>query len=81
VARGAELWFSPTIGAAIEAKRHWVTFYCPGCGVTGTVDLRRVDRHRGATVESLIPALSCTRCRPQAPFAKIAGLAQTAGTG
>jgi hypothetical protein len=36
LARGAELWFSPTIGAAIEAQQPWLTFYCPGCGVTGT---------------------------------------------
>jgi hypothetical protein len=73
-ARGAESLFAPTIGAAIRAGRPWLSCYCPGCGVVGQIDLRTVDRHRGATVESLIPELSCTRCSPHPPFAKLIGL-------
>ena len=57
--RGAEPLFTPSIGAAIRAGRPWLAFYCPGCGVVGEIDLRRVVRHRGASVESLIPDLSC----------------------
>jgi hypothetical protein len=48
----------------------WLTFYCPGCLVVGRVDLRTLDRHRGAAISSLIPSLSCRRCSPHAPFAK-----------
>jgi hypothetical protein len=35
-----------------------------------------LDRHRRATIESLIPALSCRRCSPNPPFAKLLGLAR-----
>jgi hypothetical protein len=74
VARGARLWFHPTIGAAVAAGRPWLRFYCPGCGQAGEVDLRRLDRHSGATLESLVPALSCRRCAPHPPFARLSGL-------
>ena len=35
------------------------------------IDLRTLDRHRDAAVTSLIPALSCRSCRPNAPFAQL----------
>jgi hypothetical protein len=70
-----DLWFYPTIGAAIAAECSWLRFYCPACRQIGEVDLRKLDRHRGATIESLIPALSCRRCRPHPPFARLLGLA------
>jgi hypothetical protein len=70
-----DLWFYPTIGAAIAAECPWLRFYCPACRQIGEVDLRKLDRHRGATIESLIPALSCRRCSPNPPFAKLLGLA------
>src|SRR5262245_47443979 len=73
-ARGAAPLFHPTIGAAIRAGRPWLACYCPGCGVVGEIDLRKVDRHPGASVESLIPDLSCKRCSPHPPFAKLIGL-------
>jgi hypothetical protein len=68
------LWFYPTIGAAILAGYPVLSFYCPACQQIGEVDLRNLDRHRGATIESLIPALSCRRCCPNPPFAKLLGL-------
>ena len=37
----------------------------------GTVDLRTLDRHPGAAISSLIPSVSCRRCSPNAPFAKL----------
>jgi hypothetical protein len=70
-AGGRALWFYPTIGAAIAADLPWLTFYCPACTVVGSVDLRKLDRHRGAAISSLIPSLSCRRCSPHAPFAKL----------
>jgi hypothetical protein len=39
--------------------------------------LRTLDRHRDAAVTSLIPALSCRSCRPNAPFAELVRLSQT----
>jgi hypothetical protein len=35
------------------------TLLLPACRQPGEVDLRRLERHRGATIENLIPALSC----------------------
>jgi hypothetical protein len=41
------------------------------------IDLRTLDRHRAAGVTSLIPALSCRSCRPNAPFAELVRLSRT----
>jgi hypothetical protein len=70
-AGGRAQWFYPTIGAAIAAGLPWLTFYCPGCRVVGSANLRTLDRHRGAAISSLILSLSCRRCSPSAPFAKL----------
>jgi hypothetical protein len=53
-AGGRALWFYPTIGAAIAAGFPWLPFSRPACTVVGSVDLRRLDRHRGAAISSLI---------------------------
>jgi hypothetical protein len=74
LAAGRELLFTPTIRAAIMARTPMLTFSCPACHVTGTVDLRKLDRHPQTPVTSLIPSLSCQRCRPNPPFAKLTGL-------
>jgi len=74
LAAGRELFLSPTIRAAILAHKPYLTFYCPACHVTGRVDLRTIDRHRGTSITSLIPALSCRRCVPNAPFVRLTGL-------
>jgi hypothetical protein len=76
LAAGRELFFSPTIRAAILAHTPILTFACPACQVTGSVDLRKLDRHPRASITSLIPSLSCRRCVPHAPFAKLIGLRQ-----
>jgi len=70
-AGGRALWFYPTIGAAIAAGFPWLGFSCPACHQWGSVDLRTVDRHPGASISSLIPSVSCRRCSPHAPFAKL----------
>jgi hypothetical protein len=70
-AGGRALWFYPTIGAAIAAGVAWLSFSCPACQQVGVVDLRTLDRHPGASISSLIPSLSCRRCSPNAPFAKL----------
>jgi hypothetical protein len=70
-AGGRELWFYPTIGAAIAAGYPWLTFSCPACRQFGSLDLRTLDRHPAASISSLIPSVSCRRCSPNAPFAKL----------
>ena len=70
-AGGRALWFYPTVGAAIAAGLSWLTFSCPACGQLGSVDLRTLDRHPGASISSLIPSVSCRRCSPNAPFARL----------
>jgi hypothetical protein len=53
----------------------WVK--CPACHMTSAIDLRGLDRHSDAAVTSLIPALSCRSCRPNAPFAELVRLSRT----
>ena len=76
-AKRMPMLFSPTIGAAIAA-RHWFLWVrCPACRTINAVDLRTLDRHPDAAVTSLIPALSCRSCRPNAPFAELVRLSKT----
>jgi hypothetical protein len=76
-AKRMPMLFSPTIGAAI-ASRHWFLWVrCPACRTTNAIDLRTLDRHHDAAVTSLIPALSCRSCRPNAPFAELVRLSRT----
>ena len=70
-AKRMPLLYSPTIGAAITARYWFLGVRCPACRTTQALDLRTLDRHRDAAVTSLIPALSCRSCRPNAPFAEI----------
>ena len=63
-AGGRELWFYPTIGAAIRAGLPWLSFLCPACGQVGSVDLRTLDRHPRASISSLIPSVSADCVRP-----------------
>lgn len=72
--------FSPTIEAAITARYWFLRARCPACRITGDVDLRRLDWHRGAAVTALIPALSCRCCRPNAPFAELLFLSKASTT-
>jgi hypothetical protein len=73
--KGRELWFHLRIGAAIATGYRWLAFTCPACRQIGEIDLRTLDQHLAATIESLIPALSCRRCRPNPPFVKLLGSA------
>ncbi len=64
----------PTFRAALTAKRHFLTMICPGCKQSGCIDLRKISYHPDASINCLIPQLSCKRCCPNPPFAKITGL-------
>jgi hypothetical protein len=76
-AKRMPMLFSPTIGAAITAGYCFLCIRCPACRTTNAIDLRTLDRHRDAAVSSLIPALSCRSCRPNAPFAELVRLSRT----
>jgi hypothetical protein len=47
------LW-SPTIRAALIAGTPWLDVFCPGCGTSRAIDLRKVDRHLLASVATLV---------------------------
>jgi hypothetical protein len=76
-AKRMPMLFSPTIGAAITGGYWFLWVRCPACRTTNAIDLRALDRHRDAAVTSLIPALSCRSCRPNAPFAELVRLSPT----
>lgn len=67
---------SPTIGDALMTGHHWLRVFCPGCKTSNTVDLRRIDRHPDASVESLTYSLRCTWCRDDAPMPRLLGLSR-----
>src|SRR5437773_5634190 len=75
-AKRMPMLFSPTIGAAIVAGYWFLWVRCPACRTINAIDLRGVDRHPEAAVTSLIPALSCRSCRPNAPFAELVRLSR-----
>ena len=64
----------PTFRAALAAKRYFLTVLCPACKQEASIDLRKVNYHPDASINCLIPRLSCTRCCPNPPFAKITGV-------
>jgi hypothetical protein len=68
---------SLTIGAVITASYWFLWVRCPACRTINAIDLRTLDRHSAAAVTSLIPALSCRSCRPNAPFAELVRLSRT----
>jgi hypothetical protein len=76
-AKRMPMLFSPTIGAAISGGYWFLWVRCPACRTINAIDLRTLDRHRDAAVSSLIPALSCRSCRPNAPFAELVRLSRT----
>jgi hypothetical protein len=76
-AKRMPMLFSPTIGAAVAARYWYLWVRCPACRTINAIDLRTHDRHRNAAVSSLIPALSCRSCRPNAPFAELVRLSRT----
>jgi hypothetical protein len=74
LAAGREMLWSPTIRAALIASTPWLDIYCPGCGTSRALDLRKVDRHPLASVGTLVLGLRCSWCPGSAPMPKILGL-------
>jgi len=79
-AKRMPMLFSPTIGAAVMSRRSIAgpvlvaVGALPGLPNDQRDHLRTLDRHVDAAVTSLIPALSCQSCRPNAPFAELVRL-------
>jgi hypothetical protein len=78
-ARGRRPAFFPTIKCALVAETPIVHTVCPACRTITETDLRTIDHHPLATVASIIPKVSCQRCRPNAPFARIIEVKAVAG--
>jgi len=79
-AKRMPMLFAPTISAAIAARHWWLWVRCPACHTTKAIDLRTLDGHPDAAITSLIPALSCRSCRPNAPFAELVQLSRLSVT-
>ena len=73
IAAGRDMWWSPTIRAAMAAGI-WLDIYCPGCQTSRSLDLQAVDRHPLASVGSLVLGLRCSWCGGAAPMPRIMGL-------
>jgi hypothetical protein len=73
LATGRDMWWSPTIRAALVAGTPWLDVYCPGCRTIRAIDVRAIDRHPLASVGSLVPGLRCS-CPGSAPMPTIMGL-------
>jgi hypothetical protein len=67
------LW-SPAIRATLIAGTPWLDVFCPGCGTSRAIDLRKVDRHPLASVATLVLGLRCSWCPELAPMPRILGL-------
>ena len=74
IAGGRDMWWSPTIRAAIVAGMPWADVHCPGCGTIRALDIRTVDRHPLASVGSLVLGLRCSWCPISAPMPRVVGL-------
>jgi hypothetical protein len=74
IATGADIWWSPTLRAALVAGTPWLDVYCPGCQTSRAIDIRTIDRHPMASVGSLVMGLRCSWCPGSAPMPKIVGL-------
>ena len=74
LADGREMWWSPTIRAALVAGTPWLEVYCPGCQTIRAIDIRTIDRHPMASIGSLVLGLRCSWCPGSAPMPRIIGL-------
>ena len=70
LAAGKAPFFSPTIGATLLTRHHWLHVLCPGCGVTAEIDLTMKRRDPAMTIAQVLPSLACRRCQPNPPEPK-----------
>ena len=63
LAASRDMLWSPTIRAALIAGTPWLEVFCPGCGTSRAIDLRKVDRHPLASVATLVLGLDAVAHR------------------
>jgi hypothetical protein len=73
LATSRDMLWSPTIRAALIAGTPWLDVFCPGCGTSRAIDLRKVDRHPLASVATLVLGPRCSWC-PRRQCLTIAGV-------
>jgi hypothetical protein len=81
LALGRDRLWSPTIRAALLAGTPWLNVFCPGCGTSRAIDLRKVDRHPLASVATLVLGLRCSWCPESAPPAEDPRIARAPACG
>jgi hypothetical protein len=81
LAGSRDMLWSPTIRAALIAGTPWLDVFCPGCGTSRAIDLRKVDRHPLASVATLVLGLRCSWCPESAPMPRIPRFARTPACG
>lgn len=74
IAAGRDLWWSPTIRAAIVAGMPWADVYCPGCRTGRSIACGPSTAICSYRVGSLVLGLQCGRCDGAAPMPKISTL-------
>jgi hypothetical protein len=62
LAASQDMLWSSTIRAALIAGTPWLDVFCPGCGTSRAIDLRKVDRHLLASIATLVLGLRCSWC-------------------
>ncbi len=75
LARGRRPQQSPTLEAAIRARRPWLHLGCSGCRTVYAVDLRTIQHPQDMPVMALRDRLMCrSRCRGEGPAPTLLGL-------
>jgi len=64
----------PTFRAAALAERPFLMVQCAACEQIACLDLRSIDHHPDASINSLTPYLKCLRCQPRPPSPRLIGL-------
>jgi hypothetical protein len=64
----------PRSGPRSSRGTPWLDVFCPGCGTSRAIDLRKVDRHPPALVATLVLGLRCSWRPESAPMPRILGL-------
>jgi hypothetical protein len=69
LAAGWRRIFYPSVGTALN----WLHVVCPACHQMGETDLRKIDIHPNASLDTVVREMSCRRCSPHPPFARPLG--------
>lgn len=77
LAAGDRPLVSPTIEAAVRARRPWLRLYCAGCRQQYEIDLRKIVRPPDFPIMGLRAAMVCeSMCRGDGPEPQLLGLEQ-----